>query len=340
MTAPAPATRRLVPSRPIDLGLTLGPLRRGHRDPTTRITPGEVWRATRTPEGPATARITAMAPGAAGAAGAELVMQAWGPGAAWALEAFPALVGETDDDSSFEPLDPVVADLRRRLPGLRLCRTGAVFEALVPTILEQKVIGGEAWRSYALLIRRLGEPAPGPLPPPPSLLAEPACVEPPMGASTQARTRGAGGLYVPPSPETLARTPSHVFHRLGVERKRADAVRVAATYAHRLEETTAMPMADAHARLRALPGVGAWTAAEVALVALGDADAVSVGDFHLPHHVAFALAGELRADDTRMLELLAPYAGQRARVVRLITAGSPAPPRFGPRLPFQRIAAL
>jgi 3-methyladenine DNA glycosylase/8-oxoguanine DNA glycosylase len=263
-----------------------------------------VWRATRTPEGPATVRITAGADG-------RLAMQAWGAGAAWALEAFPALVGDTDDDSSFAPLDPVVADLRRRLGGLRLCRTGAVVEALVPAILEQKVIGAEARRSYALIVRSLGEPAPGP-----------------------------GGLYVLPTPETLARTPSYVFHRFGVERKRADTIRTACSYAHRLEETTAMALPDAYARLRALPGVGAWTAAEVALIALGDPDAVSVGDYHLPHHVAFALAGEPRADDARMLELLAPYAGQRGRVIRMISAGSPAPPRFGPRLPLQRIAAL
>ncbi len=293
-------SRRLEPSGPIDLRLTLGPLQRGRRDPTTQVGAAEVWRATRTPEGPVTVRITP-----------DLAMQAWGPGAGWALEAFPALVGATDDDSSFTALDPVVADLRRRLKGLRLCRTGAVVEALVPTILEQKVVGAEAWRAYAELVRALGEPAPGP-----------------------------GGLFVPPAPATWARTPSYVFHRYGVERKRAEAVRVACSYAHRLEEATAMPLPAAYARLRALPGVGAWTAAEVALVALGDPDAVSVGDFHLPHHVAFALAGEPRADDARMLELLAPYAGQRGRVVRLIAAGAPAPPRFGPRMPLQRIATL
>ena len=292
--------RQLTTSRPIDLRLTLGPLQRGHRDPTTRVTAREVWRATRTPEGSATFRITS-----------DLVMDAWGPGAAWALDAFPALVGADDDDSSFTALDPVVADLRRRLRGLRLCRTGAVVEALVPTILEQKVVGAEAWRAYAGLVRALGEPAPGP-----------------------------GGLYLQPAPETWARTPSCVFHRFGVERKRAEAVRVASSYAHRLEEVTSMALPDAYARLRALPGVGAWTAAEVALAALGDPDAVSVGDFHLPHHVAYALAGEPRADDARMLELLAPYAGQRGRVIRLIEAGAPGPPRFGPRLRLQRIGTL
>ena len=99
-----------------------------------------------------------------------------------------------------------------------------------------------------------------------------------------------------------------------------------------------MSPTDATRRLRALPGIGAWTAAEVSLVALGDADAVSVGDYHLPHHVAWALAGEARADDARMLELLEPYRGHRGRVIRLVVAGHPGPPRFGPRLPLKSIA--
>lgn len=299
-------SRRLRPSRPTDLRLTLGPLRRGRGDPTVRIGAAEMWRATRTPDGPVTARITAV--------GGELVMRAWGPGAAAALDAFPALVGELDDDTSFVAVDPVVADLARRFRGLRLCRTGAVVEALVPTILEQKVIGAEAWRSYARIVRAFGEPAPGP------------------GA--------AAGLFVPPAPDVLAHTPAYAFHRFGVEQKRADTVRLACSYARRLEEAVGLPLADARARLQALPGAGPWTAAEVALVALGDPDAVSVGDYHLPHQVAFALAGEPRADDARMLELLEPYRGHRGRVVRLIGAGGPTPPRFGPRLPLQRIASL
>ena len=191
-----------------------------------------------------------------------------------------------------------------------------MVEALVPTILEQKVVGIEARRSYAHLVRALGEPAPGPA--------------------------GAAGMRVPPSPGTLAATPSYVFHRFGVERKRADTIRTACTYAARLEETVAMATDDARRRLTALPGVGPWSAAEVGMVALGDADAVSVGDYHLPHQVAWALAGEPRADDARMLELLEPYRGQRGRVIRLLLNGSPVglPPRRGPRMPLRSIAAI
>ena len=126
---------------------------------------------------------------------------------------------------------------------------------------------------------------------------------------------------------------------MNVERRRADTVRLVAKHARRLEETTEMPPAAATRRLRALPGVGRWTAAEVSLVALGDADAVSVGDYHLPHHVAWALAGEARGDDARMLELLEPYRGHRGRVIRLLVAGHPGPPRFGPRLPLKSIVS-
>jgi len=292
-------TRTLRPGRPVDLQLTLRPARRGRFDPAMRVGPGEVWRATRTPDGPVTTRVTAAA--------GELTMRAWGPGAAWALDAFPALVGQLDDDSDFSPRDAVVADLRRRLRGLRLCRTGAVFEAVVPSIIEQKVIGMEARLSYGRLVRAVGEPAPGPNP---------------------------LRLTVPPAAAVVARTPPHVFHRFGIERKRADAVRLAAAYAHRLEEAPTVE------RLTTLPGIGPWTASEVRLVAVGDPDSVSVGDYHLPNLVAFSLAGEARADDARMLELLEPYRGHRGRVIRLLEAGGRMPARRGPRLPLNPIAHL
>ena len=301
------AVRTVRPAGPVDLRLTLGVLRRGRGDPTMLpLTRAEVWRATRTPEGPVTTLITA--------GGGVLTLRAWGPGAAWAAETFPALVGVDDGAEAFTPRDTVVRGLHRRLRGLRMGRTGTVVEALVPSILEQKVIGIEAKRSYARLVRALGEPAPGP--------------------------GRAAGLRLPPAPDVLARTPAHVFHRFGVERKRADAIRVACSYARRLEETASLPLTAAYARLTALPGIGPWTAAEVGRVALGDPDAVSVGDYHLPHQVAFALAGEPRADDARMLELLEPYRGQRGRVTRLIELGGPAPPRYGPRLPFHPISGL
>ena len=299
-----PAERTVRPVLPVDLRLTLFPVRRGRLDPSVRFEPTGVWRATRTPAGPVTTHIR-VTPAAATA-----TMRAWGPGAEWALEAFPALIGADDDEAGFEAGAGLVGELHHRLRGLRIGRTGAVMEALVPSILEQKVVGLEARRSYARLVRALGEPAPG-----------------------------SAGLFVPPPAKALAATPSWVFHRANVERKRADTIRRACSYAARLEETVDMAPADARRRLTALPGIGAWTAAEVAMVALGDADAVSVGDYHLPNQVAWALAGEPRGDDARMLELLEPWRGHRGRVLRLLGAGAGAAPRYGPRMPLRTISA-
>ncbi len=77
--------------------------------------------------------------------------------------------------------------------------------------------------------------------------------------------------------------------------------------------------------------MGPWTAAETARAAFGDPDAVSIGDFHTPDLVGWALAGEPRGDDARMLELLEPYRGQRARLVRILELSGIVPPRYGPR---------
>ena len=89
-----------------------------------------------------------------------------------------------------------------------------------------------------------------------------------------------------------------------------------------------------------LPGIGPWSAAEVSMIALGDSDAVSLGDYHLPHQVSWALAGEPRGTDDRMIQLLEPYRGHRARVIRLLTLGGIQAPRFGPRIRLRRIAAI
>jgi 3-methyladenine DNA glycosylase/8-oxoguanine DNA glycosylase len=297
------STRTVAVTGPLDLRLTLRLIARGGLDPTTRLTATELWRATRTPAGPATLHLAHR--------GGEVVAEAWGPGADHALAGVPALIGADDDPRDFVPRHPLIADLARRMRGLRVARTGAVTEALVPTILEQKVHGVEARRSYRGLVRRLGEQAPGPAP-----------------------------LRVPPRPEVLVTTPPWVFHRLNIEGKRAETIRRAASVARRLDEGAALPRDEAYRRLRSVPGVGAWSAAEVGAVALGDADAVSVGDYHTPHLVCWALAGEARGDDTRMLELLTPFAGHRGRVIRLIEAAGISAPRFGPRLPRRSIATL
>jgi len=295
--------RRLIPPGPLDVVATLGVLRRGPFDPTTRFVDGAFWRATRTPDGPATICVE---PGPD-----DITVRAWGDGAEWAVETAPALLGFDDDPASFEPKHDIVREMHRRMPGTRQGRTDAVVEALVASIIEQKVQGMDAWQSYARLVRALGEPAPGPV-----------------------------RLTVPPDPARLAATPYWRYHRFGLERRRADTIRRVCARAPRLEECATLPMPEAYRRLTAFAGVGAWTAAEVARAALGDPDAVSVGDYHLPHLVAWALAGERRADDARMLELLEPYAGRRARAVRLIEGSGVGPPRRAPRMALRRIEAI
>ena len=303
----APDVERRLP-RPdrYDLVRTLAPLRHGQGDPTIRLTTGRMVRATRTPEGPATVEAIE--------ADDELIVRSWGPGAGWAVARARDLLGLDDDPTALAALRPqhrLVVELARRFAGVRLPRTDAVVEALVPAVLEQKITGEEARQVYRALIRIHGEAAPGPY-----------------------------DVRLQPTPERMAGLPYHAYHPLGLERRRAETLMRIGGLAARLEETTTLPMPEAHRRLGSVTGIGPWTVGEVARVALGDPDAVSVGDYHLPSMVTFALAGEPRGDDARMLELLEPYRGQRGRVVRLIEAGGVGPPRRGPRMASRSIAGI
>jgi 3-methyladenine DNA glycosylase/8-oxoguanine DNA glycosylase len=289
--------------RPIDLRLTLGPLLRGREDPTMQFEGSAVRRAMRTPEGPAQVRLQPV--------GNTIEADAWGPGAGWTLEALPDLLGAGDDPESFRPHHRVVHEVHRRTRGMRLTRCPTVFEILVPTILEQKVTTIEACRAYRAVVMALGEPAPGP-----------------------------AGLRLPPAAHTLALTPYFEWHRFGVERRRAEIIRGACGRAQALERLVAVSPGEAQRRLMSLPGVGPWTAAEVGRIALGDRDAVRVGDFHLPHLVSWVLAGEPRSNDARMIQLLEPYRGERARAVRLIELSGLRPSRRAPRQRLRSIARL
>ncbi len=286
---------------PLDLAATLFPLRRGHRDPTTRVKGREAVRAVRTPDGPATLRLTQIGPDA-------LEIGAVGPGASHAIEVdAPGLAGAHDDPASFvvaegDPLRPI----QRRHRGVRMTRV-PVMPVLFAAILEQKVTGAEAREGWRGLVRGTSEPAPGD-----------------------------AGLWLPPDPARVAETPSSAFHPWGVERRRADVLRAVAGRAARIEGF--VNPAELRSWLERLPGVGPWTSAEAARLALGDPDAVSVGDYHLPNLVSWLLAGEPRADDARMLALLEPYRGQRGRVQRLLEATGIRPPAFGPRLEARPIA--
>ncbi|MEU5438811.1 DNA-3-methyladenine glycosylase 2 family protein [Streptomyces sp. NPDC020719] len=299
-------SRSYTPPGPLDLGLVLGPLRRGPADPTFRATPdGAVWRASRTPDGPGTLRVTRQAD--------TVAAEAWGPGAQWLLAHLPGLLGDEDDPTAFAPRHRLVAESARRRPGLRLTRTALVLESLIPSILEQKVTTDEAYRAWRLLVRKYGEPAPGPAP---------------------------DGMYVMPDARTWALIPSWEWHRAGVDGKRSSTILRAVRVARRLEEAVALPQEEAAARLHLVPGIGPWTSAETLQRAMGAPDLVSVGDLHLPGIVGYALAGDRTADDAAMLELLAPYAGQRHRAARLILLSGRTPPRRAPRMSPRDIGAL
>lgn len=284
-----------MPEGPLDLGLALQPHKRGGGDPTWAQTgDGAVWRTSRTPDGPSTLRVSVQDGCVRG--------QAWGPGAEWTLEMLPGLVGADDDISGFRVRHEVLAEAVRKNPGLRIGRTGRVMEALVPAVLEQKVVGREAWRAWRWLLQRYGETAPGPAP---------------------------EGMRVMPEPSVWRQIPTWHWHRAGAEAVRARTIANAAWHADKLEAATTTRELDR--LLRALPGIGVWTSAEVRQRAFGDPDAVSVGDFHLAKLVGYALTGE-KTDDLGMMRLLEPYAGHRHRATVLVWLTGLRPPARGPRM--------
>lgn len=308
--------RTFLLSGPLSLGQTLGPLVQGRHDPCAQWRGARLWRAVRTSDGPATTLMEVLS-------GNRLRVRGWGPGALNAVTAAPRVVGEPADSGKLATTKgydgafghDVLDDLRHRHPGLRVPRTLDICDALVFTTLAQRVTGGEAVRAWRGIVNTWGETAPVP------------SIEAPR-------------LMLAPTPSRLADVPSWAMHRFGVERKRAETIRAIGRCARRLEETAHLSLDEARRRLAAIPGVGPWTVAEVGLVALGDTDAVSVGDYHLNNHVSWALAGEHRGDDARMLELLEPYRGRRGLAVRLITVGHPRPPKYGPRYAPLPIASL
>jgi 3-methyladenine DNA glycosylase/8-oxoguanine DNA glycosylase len=235
----------------------------------------------------------------------------WGPGAGAAAAAVPRLLGAEDDPTALRLADDRLRRRAARLGGLRFGRSDDVWASLVPAILGQKVTGAQALRSWHGLLRRFGEAAPGPRP-----------------------------LRLPPEPEVIADLRYEQLHPFGIEQRRALTLIRSARRAAWLQEAASVEPGAALARLRSIPGVGPWTAAEVARPAFGDPDAVSLGDFHLPNLVCWALAGEPRGDDERMLELLEPYRGQRARLVRILEHSGIHAPRFGPRLAVRSIEGL
>jgi 3-methyladenine DNA glycosylase/8-oxoguanine DNA glycosylase len=263
------------------------------RDPSIRFHRGVLWLAERWPTGPATLRVAHTADGVHAAA--------WGPGRDTALAQAPRVAGLHDDASTFDPRHRWVREAWARHPGIRIPATGRLVTSTFKTILGQLVTTREAVEGWEALCRLFREDAPGP-----------------------------GRLLLPPDAADLARTAPWRVVALGILRKQAETIRRVAEVAPRLREAADLPMGPAMKRLMAVPGVGPWTAGSVVATALGAADAVILGDLHLPGQVGFALAGEPEADDARMLQLLEPFRGHRYRVVRLVHMVGPRAPRRGP----------
>ena len=282
------------------MGQVLGILRRGAGDPTYRLdADGTIWRGIRTPEGPATLRLSSRP------YDGEVHAAAWGDGADWVLDAVPAMLGADDDPTGFDPSHPVLAEAWRRNPHWRLTRTGLVMEALVPAIIEQRVTGQEAFGGFRALVHRFGERAPGP------------------GVERS--------VWVQPTPEQIRMIPSWEWLRLHIDPARSKAVVRAAQVASSLERTVGLPADEVDRRLRTLPGIGVWTSAEVRFRAHGDADAVSFFDYHIAKDVGWALTGA-PVDDAVLETLLEPYRPHRHRVQRLVELAGHRRPRRGPRM--------
>lgn len=287
-------TASLVLDGPAGLGLTLLPLRRGGSDPTFRTVDGVIWRTSVMRTGGVTARLSSPRLDT-------VDCEVWGDGAAEFLDRLPGLIGADDDLTGFAPTEPTIAEAWRRAPHLRLGRTGRVLEALVPAILEQRVHGIDAWSAFRKLTTKYGAPPPGPAP---------------------------AGMRLPPTADAWRRVPSWEFHRANVDPGRARTLVGCAQRADALERLTPDTAMTA---LMSLPGVGVWTAAETVQRAFGDADALSVGDYHLAKMVGWTLLGR-PIDDAEMVELLAPLRPHRHRAVRLLeVSGLARNPRFGAR---------
>jgi 3-methyladenine DNA glycosylase/8-oxoguanine DNA glycosylase len=288
------------PDWPCPVVSLLRPQRHGGGDPTFRVDPqGRVWRGIRTPDGPATLAVAPLD------AGGEVQAEAWGPGADWALDSVPGLLGAHDDWSGFEPRHPVLQEAWRRHPHVRQGRSGLVMEALVPAIIEQKVTGQEAFAGFRRLVHRYGERAPGP------------------GRELK--------LWVQPGPETLRRVPSWEWLRMHIDPARSRAIVTVARVADSLERTVQLSHEEADRRLRTIPGIGVWTSAEVRQRSHGDPDAVSFGDYHVAKDIGYALTGT-PFDDAGLEEFLEPWRPHRGRVQALVEMAGLRRPRRGPRM--------
>jgi len=295
-------------------------LRNGAGDATTRVVFGaeraHVSRATLTPDGPGTIEFVAptrwVADTVVAHPPAAEVLATHGPGGEWLAARVTHMAGHTDAPPTIAAAPhPALQRALRDVGKLHLPRTESPYHELLPAILGQRITAAQALAQWSVLCRRYGEPAPGNL-----------------------------NLHLPPSPERLRAVASWDFHRLGIEHQRARTLQMAARHAAYIERTRELDGAAARAALMKLPGIGVWTSAVAVGVSHGDPDALPIGDFHVKNTVAWALTGCARGTDDEMVATLAPYAGQRWRVVRTLERAGNSAPKFGPKRRLIDVARL
>jgi 3-methyladenine DNA glycosylase/8-oxoguanine DNA glycosylase len=286
----------------IDLGVTLQPIGIYRNDPTHRRTPRTFAKAVLTPQGAGSMRLEWNSAG-------DVSATAWGPGCEWLLDRADAWIGLRDDLTGFDPeAHPRVAGWWKHHGHFRLPAIQVIWQELVLVLLGQRVTVEEASKSWNRMCRTWGEPAPGP-----------------------------DELVVPPTPEAVASLGYVDLHRMNVERRRAEVILLAARRANRLEEAAEMTTADALTRLTALPGLGAWTATATVMTSHGDPDVIVLRDYGMPTLVNYAFTGDARrldpdrGGDDVMLAHLAPWAGHRQRIIRLLFAAGVSVPRRAPK---------
>ena len=100
--------------------------------------------------------------------------------------------------------------------------------------------------------------------------------------------------------------------------------------ASRIQKAADLPYDESCALLESVPGIGAWTVGMAGLQSLGHPDAVPLGDYNLPSLLAWRLEGRegvLEASLEQQEAWLAPWKGNRGRLLKLLWATGGGPKR-------------
>jgi 3-methyladenine DNA glycosylase/8-oxoguanine DNA glycosylase len=260
----------------------------GIGDPTTRLTNNTFNQARWYPSGPATLRLTLRQD--------TIELDAFGPGARDAAGSATRLLGITDIPPQLigHSAAERISQMHR---GIRLSRCASFSAQLVTVILQQRIEWQQAARQWRRLCKAAGDPAP------------------------------CGDLTLPPSFERLRDLTLLEFRKLNISEQQAKTIKEVGRIWKRIDGWAETSTQELRTRLSYVPGIGPWTTEMTLALYWAEADAVPLGDYALPHTVAYALTGRHRSDDKEMLDLLEPYRPHRGRLVRWIMGSNIAPPR-------------